>query len=105
MHDDAVLTLRGLEGSTDFEEARCSRCLPIIGCDWINRPGERAGRWRPARLLPRVMGLASLTSAIPKARAQANVARPGCAQPAGLAFRAAKLSTNADNPGFETTTR
>jgi hypothetical protein len=44
MHDDAVLTLRGLEGSTDFEEADASRCVPIIGCDWINPPGECAGR-------------------------------------------------------------
>jgi hypothetical protein len=44
MHDDAVLTRRGVEGSADFEEADASRCVPIIGCDWINPPGERAGR-------------------------------------------------------------
>jgi hypothetical protein len=44
MHDDAVLTLRGVVGSTDFEEADAFRCVPIIGCDWISRPGERAGR-------------------------------------------------------------
>jgi hypothetical protein len=44
MHDDAVLTLRGVEGSTDFEEADAFRCVPIIGCDWINPSGERAGR-------------------------------------------------------------
>jgi hypothetical protein len=42
MHDDAVLTLRGVEGSTD--EADAFRCVPIIGCDWINPPGQRAGR-------------------------------------------------------------
>jgi hypothetical protein len=102
MHDDAVLTLRGVEGSTDFEEADALRCVPIIGCDWINPPGERAAGDAAATARH---GLAALTPAIPKGRAQANVARPGCAQPAGLAFRAAKLSTNADNPGFETTTR
>jgi hypothetical protein len=44
MHDDAVLTLRGVEGSTDFEEADAFRCVPIIGCDWINPSGRRAGR-------------------------------------------------------------
>jgi hypothetical protein len=44
MHDDAVLTRRGLEGSTDFEQADASRCVRIIVCDWINPPGERAGR-------------------------------------------------------------
>jgi len=34
-----------------------------------------------------------------------DAARRGCARPVGLGFRAAKLSTNADNPEFETTTR
>lgn len=36
---------------------------------------------------------------------EADVARPGCPSRPGLAFRAAQLSINADNPGFETTTR
>jgi hypothetical protein len=44
MHDEAVLTRRGVEGSAGFEEADASRCVPIIGCDWINPLGERAGR-------------------------------------------------------------
>jgi hypothetical protein len=60
MRDDAVLTLRVLQGSADFEEQRpfgSGRC--------------------PARLL----------------------------QPAGLAFRAAKLSINAEIRGSGTTTR
>jgi hypothetical protein len=58
MRDHAVLTLRVLQGSADFEEQR-----PL------------------------------------------GVARPGCLQPAGLAFRAAKLSINAEIPGSGTTTR
>jgi hypothetical protein len=42
MHDDAVLTLRGVEGSTDFEEADAFRCVPIIGLDQPVRPTRRS---------------------------------------------------------------
>jgi hypothetical protein len=76
---DAVLTLRVCK---DGGFRRAMRLLTAMDA--------RRAAATPARLHARLPDPAI------RSRAEADVARPGCAQPAGLAFRAAKLSTNAE---------
>jgi hypothetical protein len=100
MRDDAVFDAARFARTGGF---RRSRCVSIIDCDRTKPAGERAGRRRPARLL-HAPWRGFLTPAIPEAfRKRRCPAR--LPQPAGLAFRAAKLSINAEIPAPETTTR
>jgi len=67
MRDDAVLRLRVLQGSADFEEADGSRCVSIIDCDWTKAPGRTRRPVTPCTAATTRRGAASPIPAIPEA--------------------------------------
>jgi len=85
--------------SASFVLERDRAARPANAC-----PNGAFAAWGSKVSYSTLPGVASLTPAIPGAigggRCQAWLP-----QPAGLAFHARKLSINADNPGFGTTTR